>query len=139
MSATASTLPKRAKPAAKRKPRKKKAGGWLPWWPLLLGILVTPFAVKAATVMALTGPDGLRVLYPWMLLPKLHLFGLGDPVADAISEGMMYLQFPLYGLLGVISLRRNGGGGWKGATSAMVQIGILHLVALGLLFVAGHG
>src|SRR5271163_4914551 len=101
MSATTSILPKR-KPAARRKSRKKQTSGWLVWWPLILGIAATPFAVKAATLMALTGPDGLRLLYPWMLLPKLHLFGLSDAVSDTVSQAMMYLQFPLYGFVAVL-------------------------------------
>ena len=132
MAATASTLPKR-KPAAKRKGRKKQSSGWLAWWPLILGIVVTPFAVKAATLMALTGPDGLRLLYPWMLLPKLRLFGLSDAVSDVISQVMMYLQFPLYGLAAVLIHRS------KGALAAVVQLALLHLLAVGSLFLAGRG
>ena len=132
MSASASTLPKR-KPAAKRRSRKKQAGGWIAWWPLVLGIAVTPIAVKAATLLALTGPDGLRVLYPWMLIPKLHFLGLTDSVGDAISQGMMYLQFPLYGIFAMLVHR------WKGAGAAALQLTLLHLLAVGLLFVAGRG
>src|SRR5271170_2874611 len=131
MSASASTLPKR-KPA-RRKSRKKQAGGWIAWWPLVLGIAVTPIAVKAATLLALTGPDGLRVLYPWMLIPKLHFLGLTDSVGDAISQGMMYLQFPLYGIFAMLVHR------WKGAGAAALQLTLLHLLAVGLLFVAGRG
>jgi hypothetical protein len=132
MAATASTLPKR-KPAAKRKSRKKQSAGWLVWWPLLFGIAVTPVAVKAATLMALTGPDGLRLLYPWMLIPKLHLLRLSDSLADTISQAMMYLQFPLYGLLATFILRRKG---WVAAT---LQLTLVHLLAVALLFVAGRG
>ena len=131
MSATASTLPKR-KPAAKRKSRKKRTSGWLAWWPLILGIAVTPFAVKAATLMALTGPDGLRLLYPWMLIPKLHLLGLSDSVSNGISQAMMYLQFPLYGLV-AMPIHRS-----KGATTTILLLALLHLLAVGLLFVAAH-
>jgi hypothetical protein len=131
MSATASTLPKR-KPAAKRKSRKKRTSGWLAWWPPILGIAVTPFAVKAATLMALTGPDGLRLLYPWMLIPKLHLLGLSDSVSNGISQAMMYLQFPLYGLVAMLIHRS------KGATTTILLLALLHLLAVGLLFVAAH-
>jgi hypothetical protein len=131
MSATASTLPKR-KPAVKRKSRKKRASGWLEWWPLILGIALTPFAVKAATLMALTGPDGLRLLYPWMLVPKLHLLGLSDSLGNGISQGMMYLQFPLYGLVAMLIHRS------KGAVPAILVLALVHLLAVGLLFVAAH-
>ncbi len=132
MSASASTLPKR-KPAAKRRSRKKQPAGWLAWWPLVLGIAVTPVAVKAATLLALTGPDGLRLLYPWMLIPKLHFLGLPDSGGDAISQAMMYLQFPLYGVFAMLVHR------WKGAGAAVLQLTLLHLLAVGLLFVAGRG
>src|SRR5277367_4688468 len=131
MSATTSTLPKR-KPAAKRRSRKKQASDWLAWWPVVLGIAVTPFAVKAATLMALTGPDGLRLLYPWMLIPKLHLFGFSDSLGNAISQATMYLQLPLYGVFAMLVHR------WKGAVAAVLQLALLHLAAVGLLFVAVH-
>ena len=131
MSATASTLPKR-KPAAKRKSRKKQTSGWLTWWPVILGIVVTPFAVKAATLMALTGPDGLRLLYPWMLIPKLHFLELTDSLGNAISQAMMYLQFPLYGLISMLIHRS------KGSVAAILQVALIHLLAVGLLFVAAH-
>ena len=131
MSATAPTLPKR-KPATKRKSRKKQTSGWLAWWPVILGIAVTPFAVKAATLMALTGPDGLRLLYPWMLIPKLHFLGLSDSLGNAISQAMMYLQFPLYGIIAMIIHR------YKGAVAAILQLALIHALAVGLLFVAAH-
>ena len=131
MSATVSALPKR-KPAAKRRSRKKRASGWLAWWPVILGIAVTPFAVKAATLMALTGPDGLRLLYPWMLIPKLHFLRLSDSIGNAISQAMMYLQFPLYGIAAMLIHRS------KGAAAAILQLALIHLLAVGLLFVAAH-
>jgi len=131
MSTNATTLHKR-KPAAKRKSRKKQTSGWLAWWPVILGIAVTPFAVKAATLMALTGPDGLRLLYPWMLIPKLHLLGLSDSLGNGISQAMMYLQFPLYGMLAMLVHRS------KGAVPAILTLALLHFLAVGLLFVAAH-
>jgi hypothetical protein len=131
MSATASTLPKR-KPAARRKSRKKQPSGWLVWWPVILGIAVTPFTVKAATLMALTGPDGLRLLYPWTLIPKLHLLGLSESLGNGISQAMIYLQFPLYGVFAMLVQR------WRGAVAAILQLALLHLLAVGLLFVAAH-
>ncbi len=131
MAATTSTLPKR-KPAAKRKSRKKRSSSWLAWWPLILGVVVTPFAVKAATLMALTGPDGLRVLYPWMLIPRLHFLGISDSLGDMISQTMMYLQFPLYGLIATLRHRR------KGVLPAILLVALLHLLAVGLLFMTAR-
>ena len=128
---TTATLPKR-KPATKRKSRKKQTTGWTEWWPVLVGIAVTPFAVKAATLMTLTGPDGLRLLYPWTLVPKLHLLGLPDSVGDTISQAMMYLQFPLYGLFAMLVHRA------KSAGAAIWQLALLHFVAVGLLLLVAH-
>jgi hypothetical protein len=132
MSASASTLPKR-KPAVKRKSRKKQPSGWIAWWPLVLGIAVTPVAVKAATLIALTGPDGLRLLYPWTLIPKLHFLGLSDSLGNTLSQAMMFLQFPLYGVFAMLVHR------WKGSSAAVLQLTLLHLLAVGLVFVAGRG
>ncbi|AXC09823.1 hypothetical protein ACPOL_0446 [Acidisarcina polymorpha] len=131
MAATASTLPKR-KPSARRKSRKKQSPGWIAWWPLLVGIAVTPIAVKAATLMALTGPDALRLLYPWMLVPKLHFLALSDSLGDTLSQAMMYLQFPLYGVFAMFIHRS------KGAAAAILWLTLLHLMAVGLIFVAAH-
>jgi hypothetical protein len=132
MSTSATTLPKR-KPAAKRKNRKKQSYTWVSWWPLVLGIAVTPLALKAATLMALAGPDGLRLLYPWTLIPQLHFLGLSDSLANNLSQTMMYLQFPLYGVFAILVHR------WKGSGSALLQLTLLHLLAVGLIFVAARG
>jgi hypothetical protein len=87
---------------AARKRKGKKKSGWLTvWWPLLLGIAVTPFAIHAASIMALAGPGALTTLYPWVLLLKNPVLGLGDN----LSQSLMYVQFPLYGLLMAFVLR----------------------------------
>lgn len=131
MSTSATTLPKRR--PARRKSRKKQTAGWIAWWPLVLGIAITPLAVKAATLMALAGPDGLRLLYPWMLIPKLHFLGLSDSLGDTISQAMMYLQFPLYAVFAMLAHRS------KSASAAALQLTLLHLLAVGLVFLAGRG
>jgi hypothetical protein len=131
MSSAAATVPKR-KPVAKRKSRRKQSSAWMAWWPVVLGIAVTPFAVKAATLMALTGPDALRLLYPWALVPKLHFLGLADSFGDAVSQAMMYLQFPIYGVCAMLIHR------FKGTGAVVFQLALAHLFAVGLVFVAGR-
>lgn len=137
MGATTSTLPKR-KAANRRKNKMKQSSGWAAWWPVVAGIAVTPFAVKAATLMALAGPDGLRLLYPWMLVPKLHFLGLSDAMSNAISQAAMYAQFPIYGVLMMLVWRARGAGA-KGAAAAMLSLALIHLLAVGLVFAAGRG
>lgn len=130
MSASAPTLPKR-KPTIRRKSRKKApSSGWLSWWPLFVGIALTPLALRTATVTALAGPAALRFLYPFALLMKLHLLGLADSTAADLSQIMMYLQFPLYGVFFRAALRA------KGAATALLLLAVIHLAAAGLLFVA---
>src|SRR5450631_3426496 len=116
-------------PAAKKKPRKKKKStNWLAWWPLALGILVTPFTVRAAGILALTGPAALRMLYPFALLPAEHVFGLRESLADVVSQAMMYLQFPLYGLILMLLMR------WKVWWVALLVVLGLHFGGVGLLW-----
>ncbi|HMD19677.1 MAG TPA: hypothetical protein VKH40_05120 [Alloacidobacterium sp.] len=121
--------------ATQRKPstRKKKktaARGWLTWWPLLLGILVTPLTVRAAGVMALAGPDALRMLYPWVQLVQSHVFTV--EIAGTLSQAMMYLQFPLYGLLMALVLRA------KGLLPAILAGAVAHFGAVAIVVALAH-
>ncbi|MCL6464873.1 MAG: hypothetical protein K6T49_10140, partial [Acidobacterium ailaaui] len=77
---------------------------------MLLGVLITPFAVRAAGVMALAGPAALRTLYPYVQLVQSPVLGFSGELASVLSQAMMYLQFPLYGLLFSLLLRRKGFG-----------------------------
>src|SRR4051812_13579597 len=117
-------------PAAKKRSRKKKktSANWLAWWPVALGVVVTPFTVRAAGILALTGPAALRMLYPFALIPAEHAFGLRESVADAVSQAMMWLQFPLYGLLLVLLARR------MRMAIAVVIVAALHMAAVGGLW-----
>jgi hypothetical protein len=95
-----------AAPRSAPRKRKKKSSGFLAaWWPLLLGIAVTPFAIHIASIMALAGPSALMTLYPWVLLLKSPALGLGNSFGDNLSQLLMYIQFPLYGVLMAMILR----------------------------------
>ena len=112
----------------KRSRKKQKSGRWLAWWPLILGVVITPFAVRAAGILALTGPEALRMLYPFALLPAEHAVGLHESLADAASQAMMYLQFPLYGLLTMLVMR------WKRTGIALLVVAGLHLAGVASLW-----
>jgi hypothetical protein len=88
-----------------RKRNSRKSGFLAVWWPLLLGIAATPFAIHAASIMALAGPRALMTLYPWVLLLKIPAIGLGTLLGENLSQLLMYIQFPLYGLLIALILR----------------------------------
>ncbi len=98
------------------------------WWPLILGVVITPFAVRAAGILALTGPAALRMLYPFALLPAEHAVGLRESLADSASQAMMYLQFPLYGLLLMLVMR------WKRTGIALLVVAGLHLAGVASLW-----
>jgi hypothetical protein len=106
----AATAPAREKrrTQSRNKSRKRnirKAGFLAVWWPLLLGVAVTPFAIHAACIMALAGPRALMTLYPWVLLLKIPAIGLGTLLGENLSQLLMYIQFPLYGVLMALILR----------------------------------
>ncbi len=80
-------------------------GWWKSLWPVLIGIIITPFAVRLASILALEGPKAFALLYPWVdVLRSRVLHSPADLVGHA-WEYMMYLQFPLYGLLMTLTFR----------------------------------
>jgi hypothetical protein len=129
MSPTAAAT-RRKSPARKKK--KAAAAGWITWWPLLVGILVTPLTVRAAGVMALAGPDAFRMLYPYVQLVQNPLLGFPAEVAGILSQAMMYLQFPLYGLLMALVLRT------KGLLTALITTAVVHFGAVGIVVALAH-
>lgn len=114
-----------------QKRRGKSSSGWQSWWPLLLGIAVTPLAVKTAEILPLTGADGLmklRLLYPYAMLLREHALGLADAKRESASHIMLYAQFPLYGLYATVAMKL------KSLTAASAQVAVIHLVGFGLLW-----
>jgi hypothetical protein len=126
---SSSAAASRGKTSARKKKTSsggKGAGGkgWITWLPVLLGIAVTPFAVRFASIVALEGPRGLAMLYPWVLLLKEPALGFSSGMGNDLSQLMMYLQFPLYGLFMKLVLNS------KGWLSAILSAGLLHLAGI---------
>ena len=94
------------------------------WWPVLIGIAVTPFAIHAASIMALAGPRALMTLYPWVLLLKIPAIGLGTLLGESLSQLLMYIQFPLYGVLMALVMR------YKSLWMALGITAAIHFVAV---------
>jgi hypothetical protein len=114
----------------KKKKKKVASGGWMVWWPLLIGIAVTPFALKTAEILPLMGADGLvklRFLYPYALLLKEHAFGFSETTGDTLSQWMLYAQFPLYGFYVTLATR------WKSWYAALLQVSGIHLLGFGVI------
>jgi hypothetical protein len=119
----------RQKSAARRKSKTRTPLAWGIVWALVLaGIIAAYFAVRYAEVAPLLGPDGLfrlRLIAPLAMLAHQPQLGIPDPIADTVAQVLMYIQFPLYGLLLGILWRAAG---FLRATSAVV---ITHALAIG--------
>lgn len=103
--AVATESRKRRKSMAKKK---KSESGWVAAVLLLAGIVAAPIALRAASVMALTGPNGLTLLYPYVEIVKNSTLRIPGSLANPAAQSLMYLQFPLYGLLMVMVVRARG-------------------------------
>jgi len=132
MSRTGSTLPERERKPRTAKKKNKARSGFARWWPVLAGILLTPVALRAAAVLALEGPDSLRMLYPFVALLKLRALGLPETLAENLSQLMMYLQFPMYGLFMSLMLR------FSNVIPALLQTVALHVLTVAFLIGIAH-
>ena len=111
-----------------RKRKKKSSPSWLAWWPLLVAVIATPFAVRSASVLALTGPAALRLLYPYVVLLQSHVHGLAAEQADTLSQWAMYGQFPVYGLVWVLMARL------RGTLAGLISVLVLHGAGIAAVF-----
>jgi hypothetical protein len=102
-SSASSSRKKRGAPKASA--RNSARGGWISLWPLLLGIAVTPFTVRLASIVALEGPKAFALLYPWVVVLRCRALHFPADLVGRSSEWMLFLQFPLYGLLMTLTYR----------------------------------
>ncbi len=124
----AATERKRTRPRrAKRKRRLSQ--GLLSWWPLLLALVATPFAVRAASVLVLSGPGALRLLYPFTALLQAHApAALSPEQRDTLAQWTMWAQFPVYGLLLALAGRR------RSLPTGLLLVLLLHISAIAAAF-----
>lgn len=132
MAVTTAPGKEKRRASAPRKKKKKNPSALFLWWPLILGIVVTPFTVHAASIMAIAGPSALMMLYPYVLLVKEPALGLSGELGNDLSQLMMYLQFPLYGLAMAFTLRS------KSLWTAIATAAVMHFAAVLILFLIGH-
>jgi heme/copper-type cytochrome/quinol oxidase subunit 2 len=127
--ATDSTKRKRRKPMAK----KKNISSWWTAIPVVVGILLTPVAMRAADVLALSGPDALILLYPWVAIVKSPMLKVSADVTMQIAQWIMYFQFPVYGLIMMWLLRKGQSFGALIAVILVHSVGVTAVYGLGLL------
>lgn len=126
----AATRERARKPARKASTRRRKRPSgfrsiFQAWWPLLLALLATPFAVRGASVLALTGPSALRELFPWVALVQAHApASLTLEQRATLAGWALWAQLPFYGLVvSLFALR----GRWL---TGLLAVAFLHVAAL---------
>jgi len=107
--------------------------GWSSWTPILIGLILAAFASDLRNLAMLWEPWGMRLLFPYVLLAGKSEMGLSAELTRTLPQMMLWLQFPLEGLLTRLSLGRG-----VQITGALGQILFLRLVgALVLYLISG--
>jgi hypothetical protein len=105
--------------------------GWKSWWPLALGIAISCIAPWLRDWVSAWDPWGMRLVFPYVLLCGRHELGMSDEMTRMLPQLMLFLQFPLEGLLTRFTLSR--GVRLPGALAQLVLVHGLGAVVLTLL------
>ena len=114
---------------------------WAAYWPVAVGVLVSYFAPQIREIVDPIRPWGMWVAFPMVALasrPEIHM---GTKMATMLPSVLLYLQFPLEGLLARLALRNN-----VTVYGVMLQVLYFHVLCLldlwlldgGLRHVIGH-
>jgi hypothetical protein len=107
--------------------------GWLSWWPLAAGIALSCVAPQLRDLVSVWDPWGMRLVFPYVLLCGRHELGLSDEMARMLPQLMLFLQFPLEGLLTRFTMSR--GIRLPGALLQLILIHALGAVVLTLILI----
>ena len=97
-----------------------------------VGAIASFFAVRYAEILPLLGPAGLlrlRLLAPLAMLAHQPQLGIAEATADTVAQALMYLQFPLYGLLFGVVWRMSG------LARAAVTVLLVHALAVAAVLI----
>jgi hypothetical protein len=120
--------------AADAKPKQTKAAGQSRWAPLAVGIALGSLAPAIYALAALWDPWGVRIVFPFVQLSGLHEIGFSHELTRNLPQLMLYLQFPLEGLLVASALRRG-----KRLGAALGTIPPLHFAGGLVLWIVALG
>lgn len=133
MASRAEALP-RQRTASRKKSKSRSPLAWGIVWALVLaGIVAAYFTVRYAEVAPLLGQNGLfrlRLIAPLAMLAHQPQLGIPDAMADTVAQVLMYVQFPLYGLLLGLLWRAAG---FLRAASAVILTHALAIAAVLIL------
>jgi hypothetical protein len=125
------TLPLKKKQVNKRE---HPGANWVSRWPVAAGVLLGLFAPQLSSLAASYGPWGMRIVFPLVLLSGLHETGFSDELTRNLPQIMLFLQFPLEGLLTMMTLNRGGK-----LSGALAQLVFLHGVCVLVLWMVAGG
>jgi hypothetical protein len=78
---------------------------WMSYWPVAVGMLISYFAPEIRAFVEPYRPWGLWLSFPMVALsiqPEVHM---GSMMSSLLPTAMLYLQFPLEGLLAKVAQR----------------------------------
>ncbi len=129
------TLPaKKPLVKVKARPGKVSRSGWALWWPLAAGVALGFLSPQMMNVVDGWDPWGVRLVFPFVQFCSLSDIGLSAEMTRALPELMLFLQFPLEGMLTVSNLHR----GVK-LSAALTQLFFLHAVTALVLWIVAIG
>lgn len=98
-------------------------------WPVVFGVVLAIVAPRLRDMLADYEPWGMRLVFPFVLLSGRRELGLGDELSKNLPQLMLYLQFPLEGLLTMWSLGRR-----LAFSTCLAQLAFLHAIAAFVLW-----
>jgi len=107
---------------------------WTSWLPIAAGIAISSVAPQLFGLVGHWNPWGQRVLFPLVQLTGLHEIGMSDELTRTMPQLMLYLQFPLEGLLVASNLRRG-----QSLSRAFGPVPSLHFVCALVLWIVALG
>lgn len=123
------TMPSRREQEKKHNPPPR---GLASWWPVAAGVLLGCLAPWLRDLLLPYEPWGMRMVFPFVQLSGLHETGFSDELTRTIPQVMLFLQFPLEGLLTKFTLGRG-----MRLTGALGQLVFLHGVCVLVLWLVG--
>jgi hypothetical protein len=116
------------------KKRNPPPTGYVSWWPVAAGVVLGCLAPQLRSLLASYEPWGPRVVFPFVEFVGLHEIGMSAELTRTLPQLMLYLQFPLEGLL----TKSNLGRSYK-ISSAVGQLVFLHAVCVFVLWLVALG
>jgi hypothetical protein len=104
------------------------------WWPVLVGVALGFFAPQIRDLVEPYDPWGMRAVFPFVQFFGLREIGMSEELTRTLPQLMLYLQFPLEGLLTKFTLGRG-----VHAINALAQLVFLHVVAALVLWIVALG